>query len=52
VHVVKVPGVNHLLAAAKTGAVDEYGTLEEKRVSPLVVAAIVDWLKVTFAAVR
>ena len=37
VEVVKVPGVNHLLVAAKTGAVDEYGTLEEKQVSPLVV---------------
>jgi pimeloyl-ACP methyl ester carboxylesterase len=52
VQVVKVPGVNHLLAAAKTGAVDEYGTLEEKRVSPLVVTAITDWLNATFAAVR
>ena len=45
VQVVKVPGVNHLLVAAKTGEVDEYGTLEEKRVSPLVVTAITDWLK-------
>ena len=55
VQVVKVPGVNHLLAAATTGAVDEYGTLEEKRVSPLVVTAIADWLKALFttsAAVR
>ncbi len=50
--VVKVPGVNHLLAAAKTGAVEEYVSLQEKQVSPLVVAAVGDWLKTTFAAVR
>ncbi len=50
--VVRVPGVNHLLAAATTGAVAEYVSLQEKQVSPLVVAAVGDWLKTTFAAVR
>jgi fermentation-respiration switch protein FrsA (DUF1100 family) len=52
VQLVRVPGVNHLLAAARTGAVDEYNTLEERHISPLVVSAIADWLKATFAAVR
>ncbi len=47
VEVVKLPGINHLLAAAVTGEADEYGTLKEKRVSPDVANAIVAWLRQT-----
>jgi len=42
---VVVPGVNHLLVAAKTGEVDEYPTLTGSAVAPAVTSAIVDWLK-------
>ena len=42
VEMVKVPGVNHLLVPAKTGEVDEYGTLQDKQVSPAVTEAIID----------
>ena len=49
VEVVKVPGVNHLLVPAITGEYDEYGTLTQRKVSPLVPAAIVSWLNKTFA---
>jgi uncharacterized protein len=52
VDVVKVPGVNHLLVPATTGEVDEYATLTEKRVSPLVTDALATWLKKTLAAAR
>ncbi len=48
--VVKVPGVNHLLVAATTGEVDEYATLPDKHVSPLVSNAVVAWLQKTLAA--
>jgi len=47
VEVVKVPAVNHLLAAATTGEVDEYASLPDKHVSPAVSAAVVGWLKKT-----
>ena len=47
VDVVKVPGVNHLLAPATTGEVDEYATLADKHVSPAVSSAVVEWLKKT-----
>jgi hypothetical protein len=47
VDVVKVPGVNHLLALAVTGEVDEYGTLPDKHISPAVSTAVVEWLKKT-----
>jgi len=47
VDVVKVPGVNHLLALAVTGEVDEYGTLPDKHISPAVSSAVVEWLKKT-----
>jgi pimeloyl-ACP methyl ester carboxylesterase len=49
VEVVKVPGVNHLLAAATTGEVDEYGTLKDKHVSQVVTQAITTWLKKTLS---
>ena len=45
--VVKVPGVNHLLALAVTGEVDEYDKLPLKQMSPTVSMAVVDWLKKT-----
>ena len=50
--VVKVPGVNHLLVPAKTGEVDEYGSLAGATVSPAVTTPIVEWLKKTFVAVK
>jgi hypothetical protein len=40
-----VPGVNHLLVSAKTGEVDEYGTLTDHNVSPAVTQAIAAWLQ-------
>jgi pimeloyl-ACP methyl ester carboxylesterase len=43
-------GVNHLMVAAVTGEVDEYGTLKEKKISPTVVTAIRDWLERTLRA--
>lgn len=48
VRVVKLPGVNHLLAPATTGELDEYAALKEKRVSPAVSDAVVTWLQMTF----
>jgi uncharacterized protein len=45
--VVKVPGVNHLLAMSVTGEPDEYEKLPLKQISPAVSAAVVDWLKKT-----
>ena len=45
--VVKVPGVNHLLALSITGEVDEYDKLPLKQISPAVSSAVVDWLKKT-----
>jgi len=42
-----VPGVNHLLLAAKTGEPDEYDSLPEQTISPAVVAAVVSWLNQT-----
>ena len=50
VEVARIPGVNHLLVPATTGEVDEYATLQDKHVSPLVGSAVVDWLKKTWAA--
>jgi pimeloyl-ACP methyl ester carboxylesterase len=52
VETVKVPGVNHLLVPAKTGEVEEYGTLRDAHVSPAVTQAIVNWLQKTFSAAR
>jgi pimeloyl-ACP methyl ester carboxylesterase len=47
---VKIPGVNHLLAAATTGEVAEYASLKDKRISPEVTGAIVSWLQKTWSA--
>jgi pimeloyl-ACP methyl ester carboxylesterase len=49
VHVVKVPGINHLLVPATTGEVDEYASLADQHVSPAVVSAVADWLKKTLS---
>jgi fermentation-respiration switch protein FrsA (DUF1100 family) len=42
---VRLPGLNHLLTRASTGAVSEYGTLAERNVSPSVVLEIAGWAK-------
>ncbi len=47
--VVLLPGVNHLLVRAKTGEVDEYGSLESREIVPDVAAKIADWLRSTLA---
>jgi hypothetical protein len=47
---VKVPGVNHLLVPATTGEVDEYATLKDRRISPILTGSIVTWLQKTLAA--
>src|SRR5262249_39507153 len=52
VEVVKVPGVNHLLVAARTGESDEYGTLPDKHVVSAVTQPIVTWLQKTLSAAR
>jgi uncharacterized protein len=52
VEVAKVPGVNHLLAAAATGEVEEYGALKDKHVAPAVAQAIVTWLQKTLSTAR
>ena len=44
VEVAKLPGINHLLLPATTGAVDEYSQLSGRRVSPVVVSALSDWI--------
>jgi pimeloyl-ACP methyl ester carboxylesterase len=45
VEVLHLPDINHLLAAAETGEVSEYGALPQKAITPAVAKAIVDWLK-------
>jgi pimeloyl-ACP methyl ester carboxylesterase len=52
VEVVKLDGINHLLAAAKTGEVDEYSSPPAHEVSPAVGQAIAAWLTKTFAGRR
>jgi alpha-beta hydrolase superfamily lysophospholipase len=47
VEVIKIPGVNHLLVPAQTGEVGEYSALPDKEISPVAMAAVVDWLKKT-----
>jgi pimeloyl-ACP methyl ester carboxylesterase len=44
VDLAKIPGVNHLLVPAKTGAVDEYATLPDREVSSVATAAIATWM--------
>ena len=52
VDVVKIPGVNHLLVAAQTGEVDEYGRLGDAVVSRDVSGAIAGWLQKTMTSGR
>ena len=47
VEVVHIPGVNHLLVAAKTGEVAEYAQLAERTITPRVAEAISAWIKKT-----
>lgn len=42
-----VPTLNHLLIPAKTGEVDEYGSLTVRTVSPDVVRTLAEWLGAT-----
>jgi hypothetical protein len=42
--VVRILGINHLLAPAKTGEVQEYGQLHEKKISPEVSRVVAGWL--------
>jgi pimeloyl-ACP methyl ester carboxylesterase len=44
VEVAKVPGVNHLLVAAKTGEVDEYVALPERKISAAAASAVTTWM--------
>ena len=44
VEVARIPGINHLLVPAKTGEVDEYGSLPDHQVSAAVTTALVGWL--------
>ena len=53
VQVLKVPGINHLLVPAKTGEVDEYGSLgPDAQVSPALTSGIASWLSKTLATPR
>jgi hypothetical protein len=45
VQAVKIAGVNHLFVAARTGEVDEYGSLPSRTITPELPAAIVAWLR-------
>lgn len=47
-----VPGVNHLLATAKTGQMDEYASIEPKDVAPAVTGAMSTWLARTLGPGR
>jgi uncharacterized protein len=42
--VVKLPGLNHLLVPAKTGDVEEYNTLPDRKVAGAATAAIATWM--------
>ncbi len=47
----RLPGLNHLLQAAQTGATAEYGTIEET-MNPAALALIRDWILARFPAKR
>ncbi len=42
---VTIDGVNHLFVPAETGDIDEYALLQDKRVSPKAMDALVPWLR-------
>ncbi len=44
VKLVKLPGVNHLLIAARTGEIDEYGKITDRTVSRDLTSAVGSWL--------
>ena len=52
VELVVVRGVNHLLVPAVTGAVSEYGTLQDRNVSKDVTTAVTGWLTRTLQSVK
>jgi pimeloyl-ACP methyl ester carboxylesterase len=54
VDVVKIPGLNHLFVPATSGEVEEYGTLKDRLISPVLTSAIVGWLQINLppASVR
>jgi fermentation-respiration switch protein FrsA (DUF1100 family) len=52
VEVQKLPAVNHLLAAATSGEVDEYTSLSDKHVAAPVTQAIATWLQKTLSTAR
>lgn len=45
----RLPGLNHLLVAATTGEVSEYGTLATREVSPEATSAVAKWLTTTLS---
>jgi pimeloyl-ACP methyl ester carboxylesterase len=45
VEVVRIAGVNHLFVAAKTGEVEEYGSLQSRTITPELPVAIAGWLR-------
>jgi pimeloyl-ACP methyl ester carboxylesterase len=47
---VVVPGVNHLMLQAKTGAVDEYATLEPRVIASELSTALTQWLATALVA--
>jgi hypothetical protein len=49
--VVELPGMNHLLQDAKTGAPNEYNDIEET-MSPTALKIITDWLSMNDRAPR
>ena len=49
--IIELPGMNHLLQDAKTGAPNEYGDIEET-VSPAALEVITDWLSSNSVAPR
>jgi uncharacterized protein len=53
VQVLKVPGINHLLVPAKTGEVDEYGSLgSDAQISPALSSGVTSWLTKTLGPPR
>jgi hypothetical protein len=51
VKTVLMPGLNHLLQACQTGAVSEYGTIEET-MNPAALSLIAEWIRETVPAAR
>jgi uncharacterized protein len=47
--VIEMPGLNHLFQTAKTGAVSEYGKIEET-ISPLALEKIVGWIRTAISS--